>query len=253
MDTEMKQWALTRWVMRYRITFLLLSGMVVVIAVGTVAGYTSWGHIVHVGHMVHEPAAAWLPVSIDGAMIAGAIMQAIDRLRGFKPRPWATVALWMGATMTVTYNVVSAWERGFWGCVVAVTPALALLVLVEGATRPGRVRALVDDVKAAVEAVVTAVAPAPVPVPVPAKRTRKAAQPAPTLTVPATAPKPRARRTSSGLKATGPGTRGKRLEVAPDFTGDTVTVPNVESVLPTNGRPQLHLVPAFTGTPDTQP
>lgn len=276
MDTN-KQWAVTQWVLRYRIAFLLLSGMAVVVTVAGVAGYSSWGHIVHVGRMVHEPAAAWLPVSIDGLMIAGAIMQAIDRLRGFKPRPWATVSLWLGATATITYNVVSAWERGFWGCAVAVTPAVALLVLVEGATRPGRVRAAIKGAQEVAQAIIAAVTtpvppavpqpvPAPIVVPVPevavvpvpepepvvkvkapAKRApRKAVAPAgPTLTVPAVAPKPRARRTSSGLKATGPGTRPKRLAVAPDRE-DTVVVPNVETVLPTNGRPQLHLIPADT-------
>jgi hypothetical protein len=258
-DTEMKQWPLTRWVMRYRITFLLLAGMTVVVTVAGVAGYSSWGHIVHVGRMVHEPAAAWLPVSIDGLMIAGATMQAIDRLRGFKPRPWATVSLWLGATATITYNVVSAWERGFWGCAVAVTPAVALLVLVEGATRPGRVVAIVQDAREAVQAIVAATAtatPAPTataaPAPAPAKRTRKPAPPGATLAVPATAtPKPRARRTSSGLKATGPGTRPARPKIAPDVTADTVTVPSVDTVLPVNGRPHLQLVPAFEA-PDAQ-
>lgn len=279
MDTEAKQWAATRWVLRYRIAFLLIAGMAVVVTVAGVAGYSSWGHIVHVGRMVHEPAAAWLPVSIDGLMIAGAIMQAIDRLRRFKPRPWATVSLWLGATLTITYNVVSAWERGFWGCAVAVTPAVALLVLVEGATRPGRVVAVIREAREAVQAVVAAVtapvpaAPVPAPMPAPwvpiatpeatseapvvavkaaprkrATPAKKTAKPPVAMATESPAPRKRAPRTSSGLKATGPGTRPRKLAVAPDYQGDTVTV---DTVLPANGRPSLHLVPAFA-EPDTQ-
>lgn len=118
---------MSSWVYRWRFIILTILGLLPGLAVAGVTGTASWGHIVHVGHIVGEPSAAWLPVAIDGMMVAGAVFAFIDRLKGYSPRPWATASFIAGSGMTLTGNIVSAIERGPWAMVVAAIYAIALL------------------------------------------------------------------------------------------------------------------------------
>ena len=126
------------WLHKWRIPILSTIGFAFVLTEATVTGYISWGHIVHVGNMVQEPSADLLPVAVDGMMVTGAIMAWIDRLRGYAPRFWSYVALWLGSVMTLGFNVLSALERGIYAMLLAMVPAVAFLVTVEAVFHPSQ-------------------------------------------------------------------------------------------------------------------
>ncbi len=126
------------WWARVREGAFIVFSLVVSGAVAYVTGKGSWLHIVHIGHMVGEPSADWLPVAIDGMMLNGTILVAVDRFRGRVARPWAVISLWLGTVMTLAFNVASAWERGFWAMVIAACYAIALLCTVEAVFHPSR-------------------------------------------------------------------------------------------------------------------
>lgn len=151
---------MTAWWSRWRVSILSTLGLIVTLLVGFVTGRTSWGHIVHVGTKVGEPSAGWLPVAVDGMMLVGAIMAWVDNIRGYKPRLWSIIALWFGSLGTVTFNVLSAFERGWAAMVVAAVPAVAFLVTVECVFHPSR-RLLDAAIEAVAEAVNAVASPAP--------------------------------------------------------------------------------------------
>lgn len=122
----------------WRVPILTGLGLLFALAVAGVTGKMSWGHIVHVGRLVAEPDAGILPVAVDGMMLTGAVMGAVDRLRGMKVRGWAIISLWLGSVLTLTFNVASAWERGVWAMIVAAIPAATMLVAVEVIFHPSR-------------------------------------------------------------------------------------------------------------------
>lgn len=167
--------------------FLITLGIMFVAVVAIVAGYLSWGHIREVGLKYGEPGANYLPVSVDGMMLAGTVMGAVDNLRGYKIRGWAVVSLWLGSIMTMLFNVASAQERGPIAMGIAAIPAIALIVSVENIFHPSRralekvkqVRAdfakVVEHVKNVESAPVTEPVVKPVVKPAPVK---KAAPPA---------------------------------------------------------------------------
>ena len=64
------------------------------LTVGGVAARATWEHISHVGAKYGESMAAWLPVSIDGMMIAGVLLAADAKAAGRPASPWARVATW---------------------------------------------------------------------------------------------------------------------------------------------------------------
>jgi hypothetical protein len=107
-------------------------------AVAGVTGWGSWGHIVHIGRSVGEPSADWLPVAIDGMMFNGTILVAVDRFRKRVARPWAVISLWLGSVLTLAFNIASAWERGVWAMLIAVTYSVALLCTVEAVFHPSQ-------------------------------------------------------------------------------------------------------------------
>lgn len=148
---------------RKAIIALYTLGIVAVAFVAAAAAKMTYGHTVHVGAMVGEPDKALLPVSIDGMVVAGTVMMAVDRLRGYKPRVWAVIGVWLGTAMLLSSNIGSAWNRGAWACVVAAIPAVTFFVAVEIIFRPSRT--LLALVSATVTPVAT-VAPQPVPAPV---------------------------------------------------------------------------------------
>jgi hypothetical protein len=112
---------------------LIVSG-----AVAYVTGKGSWMHIVHIGHTVGEPSADWLPVAIDGMMLNGTILVAVDRFRKRVARPWAVISLWLGSILTLVFNIASAWERGIAAMLIAVMYAVALLCTVEAVFHPSQ-------------------------------------------------------------------------------------------------------------------
>lgn len=152
------------FIIRWRIQILTTLGVLLTTAVAIGSGYMSYGHIVEVAQRSGEPAAAWIPICIDGMMLTGAVMAAVDRLRGYRTRIWASIDLAFGSLATLAFNVASAWERGPWGMAIAAAPAVSLLFSVETLFRPGRklitvVQDAVKQVVATVESV-AAIAPA---------------------------------------------------------------------------------------------
>ena len=148
-----------------RVRLLTWGGLAVVFVVAAVSARTSYGHIVAVSDSVGEAESGLIPFSVDGMMIAGAAMAAVDRLRGYEPRRWSTVALWLGTMMTFAFNIASAWDRGLGACAVAAVPAVALVVSVEAAFKPSRrLLNMAKDALAAVAERSTAVAAPVVPV-----------------------------------------------------------------------------------------
>lgn len=187
-------------------SFILFS-LIVSGAVGYVTGKGSWAHIVHIGHLVDEPSADWLPVAIDGMMLNGTILVAVDKFRKRVARPWAVISLWLGSVLTLAFNVASAWERGFAAMLIAVTFAVALLCTVEAVFHPSQTtieeamhrRIMRREAKAARKgAVIEASMPAPVvvvpvepvPVPVAVDSTPVAPEAATTAPEPVTDPEP---------------------------------------------------------------
>ena len=109
------------------------------LAVAFATGYASWGHIEHVGITVGEPKAYLLPLAVDGMMLAGAFFALVDRIRGFEPRGWSIVALWLGSMLTIAFNMLSALGRGWAAMAVSAVFAVTFLVTVEAAFHPSRV------------------------------------------------------------------------------------------------------------------
>jgi len=127
------------WFMRWRLLFAQVGAAVPAIAVAVVTGYASWGHIVDVGLTVQEPSAALLPVAVDGMMLAGTLFALVDRLRGFEPRGWAVFSVWLGSLMTVSFNILSAVERGWAAMAISAVYAVTFLATVESAFHPSTI------------------------------------------------------------------------------------------------------------------
>jgi hypothetical protein len=169
------------WFVRYRVAMLTAAAIAFTVAVAAVTGRASWGHIVDVAREVREPSAAWLPVAVDGMMLACTALCAVDVLRGYKPRFWAVFGMWLGAGMTLAFNVASAYTRGPIAMVIAAVYAVATLITVEALFHPSkryldarreerverREAASVVDVATTVPTLVETVAPDPVPAPKP--------------------------------------------------------------------------------------
>lgn len=117
---------------------LIVLAVFLVLGVGGVTGWSSWGHIVHVGLSVGEPSAMVLPVAIDGMMLASTVVGAWDRLHGMRMRFWAIVGLWAGALLTLTFNMISAYTRGIAAMAIAVLYAVTFLVSVEMLFHPSQ-------------------------------------------------------------------------------------------------------------------
>lgn len=220
--TEVKESRFVAFVKRWRVFLLTMAGITVATAVAGVAGYVSWGHIVAVSRTHGESAAAWIPVSVDGTMLAGTVMAAVDRIRGYKPRVWSLIGLWLGSFGTVAFNIASAIGRDWVAMIIAAVPAVALLVTVETLFHPSqRLLKVAKDaiveastvVKATVADATTqaAIPPVSVSATVPMFSAPGAAtEPAPVA--PAPAPKPR---TSGKRKPTDPGLNDQGSHQAP--------------------------------------
>jgi hypothetical protein len=210
-----------------REALFIAGSLLVSAAVAGVTGWGSWGHIVHIGHSVGEPSADWLPVAIDGMMFNGTILVAVDRFRKRVARPWAVVSLWLGSCLTLAFNVASAWERGVWAMLIAVTYSVALLCTVEAIFHPSQTtieeamaRRVARRVGSAVVAT-PALEPVAPPVTVEAAPTPEVLAPVTVASVPVVAPvaaKPRARRKAPRTSPRPPvqSTRNGRAAKGPD-------------------------------------
>lgn len=135
------------------------------LAVGGVAARATWSHIVHVGQKYGEAMAAWLPVSIDGMMIAGVILSVDARVTGKGTNPWARAATWIGGVMSIAAQIESGRERGWVAAGIAMVPSITLIIVVEAIAWSGsRKRAVSPVVEQAQEIVATEVTKLPVPV-----------------------------------------------------------------------------------------
>ncbi len=227
----------------WRETLFITGSLLVSTAVAAVTGWGSWAHIVHIGVSVGEPVAAWLPVAIDGMMVNGTILIALDHFRKRVARPWAVISLWLGSVFTLAFNLASAWERGWAAMVIAVMFSVALLCTVEAIFHPSKVT-IVEAMerraarrKARMEPAAPVIPDAPIavsepvadPIPVeivmlppvpmvptsaettaPVKVARKAATAKAPKATPTEPSKPRAPRRRSATTATGPGTGSPR-------------------------------------------
>jgi hypothetical protein len=126
------------WFLKYREAIFFLLGLLSSLVVATATAYTSWQHIVHVGSRAGEPVAVLLPVAIDGMMINSTVMAAVDRFRNRATRVWAVIGLWLGSSLTLTFNVSSAYDRGVVAMAIAAVYAVALLVTVETMFHPSQ-------------------------------------------------------------------------------------------------------------------
>lgn len=104
------------------------------LAVGGVAARATWAHIVHVGTKYGEGMAAFLPVSIDGMMIAGVLMAADAKAAGRPISPWARVATWTGGVLSIAAQIESGRERGWVAALIATVFSLTLIITVEAVT-----------------------------------------------------------------------------------------------------------------------
>lgn len=139
------------------------------VAVAGVNGKVSWHHGVAVAAGVGESQAFLFPLAYDGMMLSGAALAYVDTLRGYVPRVWSVIGLWLGTALTLTFNVWSAWGRGPAAMAIAAVYAVTFLITVEALFHPSA-RLLADKRnkrqarKDQVEAVALAVAPAVVAV-----------------------------------------------------------------------------------------
>ncbi len=117
----------------FGVSFLIVAG---------VAAVNSYEHMRDVALLGHQPnlLASTLPLSVDGLLVIASLAMAEDKAQYRHPRTWARIAFWFGAVVSETANIAStAVHHGDALSIgVAAWPPLALLVVVEIMTRPGR-------------------------------------------------------------------------------------------------------------------
>jgi hypothetical protein len=114
--------------------------------VAVVAAWNSYWHIVSVAVRGHQdPLLAYsLPASVDGLMLVASLAIAEDKAHGRRPRGWARFGFWLGALVSVGANMASVvvhYGLDVLSIAVAAWPPVALLVVVEIMSKPGKVRA----------------------------------------------------------------------------------------------------------------
>lgn len=132
------------------------------LAVALVAARATWDHISHVGVTYGESMALWLPVSIDGMMVAGVILTVDAAIMGRPRNYWAVAATWLGGLLSIAAQIESARSRGTIAMAIASTFSVTLIVTVEAIARSRKSAAAVPTRE---EHPVAAVLAAPVPAP----------------------------------------------------------------------------------------
>lgn len=125
--------------------------LVSISVVTAIAALNSYMHQAEVALWLHSGllAAYTAPLSVDGLLGAATLAMADDKAMGRLPRRWARFAFWLGAAVSVAANIASvavslAGTTATLPIVVGAVlwnswPPIALLVLVEIMSRPGRV------------------------------------------------------------------------------------------------------------------
>jgi hypothetical protein len=134
------------------------------LAVGGVAARATWEHIVHVGRKYGEEMAVWLPVSIDGMMVAGVLLSVDARVTGRGTNPWARAATWIGGAISIAAQIESGRERGGVAAGIAMVPSITLIIVVEALAWSVKLKQIASVVDAAQEIVSTEITRLPVPV-----------------------------------------------------------------------------------------
>jgi hypothetical protein len=112
--------------------------------VAGIAAWASYWHQVDVATLAHQPAklAYALPLSVDGMLVVATMAMGEDKARNRRPRAWARIAFWLGATVSVAANITSTAVH--YGdpisIVVSAWAPLCFLVAVEIVSRPGKPR-----------------------------------------------------------------------------------------------------------------
>lgn len=138
--------------------------------VGAGAAFGSYSHLHTVAHMAGENALMQgiMPLTVDGMMIVATTAMADDVLHGRTPRKAARWGFYLGIAVSMAGNVTATWGHGWLARVVALWPAVALLVVTMILDTKGAPDPDVDPapIQATVEAPQAVVAPLPVPAPV---------------------------------------------------------------------------------------
>lgn len=150
-------------VRNWKINVLTAGGILPVIGVVAVTAWVSYGHIVAVSRAEGEQSAELIPVAIDGMMFAMGCLAAVDRLRGYRPRGWAIFGLWLGSMLTLAFNVLSAWTRGWLAMGIAAISAVSMIISIEAVFHPGRIA--LDAAKRRWRGLATAATPPLAPTP----------------------------------------------------------------------------------------
>jgi hypothetical protein len=128
---------------RQRLTPRFIAFAIPTTVVAGVAAYNSYWHQVLVATWGYQPVALahTLPLSVDGMLLVATAAMVVDKAEGRKPRGWARIAFWLGATVSIAANVASVLvEHGLNPLAIGVASwsPVALLVVVEVLSRPGK-------------------------------------------------------------------------------------------------------------------
>lgn len=128
-----------------------------VIAIAVFAGIQSFSHIYQIArtHGQDKLDAALMPFSVDGLIVAAALVM-LHFSRAVRPAPWlARFALWLGIGVTVAANVGAGLPWGVIGALVSVWAAVSfvtgvelLMVFIRKAKAGGDTLTVRDQVKA---------------------------------------------------------------------------------------------------------
>lgn len=129
--------------MNDRITARKIGYAVSIGTVALIAAWVSYRHLREVATVGGQPieVAAVLPLSVDGMLLAATLAMADDKAEGRRPRGWARLAFWLGATISVAANVASTVvDNGInpLSIGVAAWAPVALLVVTEIMARKGK-------------------------------------------------------------------------------------------------------------------
>lgn len=112
------------------------------VVVAGVAAVNSYEHMRDVALLGHQNLmlASTLPLSVDGLLVIASLAMAEDKAQNRHPRAWARVGFWFGAVISLAANIASSWVHhpDPLSIGVAAWPPIALLIVTEIMSRPGK-------------------------------------------------------------------------------------------------------------------